>query len=72
MLRRVPDYPDSYSVWNAFASFGLLISVFATIIFILGVYVTLTNDKTNDKINDKIKKEKLNNFYNNMYIDILL
>jgi len=51
MPRRIPDYPDSYSVWNAFASFGSLISVFATIIFILGVYVTLTSEKIKEEKN---------------------
>lgn len=33
MPRRIPDFPDSYSGWNAISSFGSLVSVIATIIF---------------------------------------
>ncbi len=35
MPRRVPDYPDAFYEWNVVASFGSLISTFASIIFFL-------------------------------------
>lgn len=43
MPRRIPDYPDAYSGWNAVASFGSMISAISAIFFFYVVYVTLTN-----------------------------
>jgi len=42
MPRRIPDYPDAYSFYNLVASYGSLISSFATLFFFYVVYVTLT------------------------------
>jgi heme/copper-type cytochrome/quinol oxidase subunit 1 len=42
MPRRIPDYPDSYAPWNAVASLGSIISVIATLIFVYGIFITLT------------------------------
>lgn len=43
MPRRIPDYPDAYSGWNAVASFGSMISAISAIFFFYVVYATLTN-----------------------------
>jgi cytochrome c oxidase subunit I len=45
MPRRVPDFPDAYSGWNAVASFGSYISFFSAILFFYVVYVTLIDGK---------------------------
>jgi len=42
MPRRIPDYPDAYSGWNAVASFGSYISFLSLLFFFYVVYVTLT------------------------------
>lgn len=43
MPRRIPDYPDAYSAWNAVASFGSYLSAFSVCLFFYIVYVTLTS-----------------------------
>lgn len=45
MPRRIPDFPDAYSGWNAVASFGSYISFFSAILFFYIVYVTLIHGK---------------------------
>jgi cytochrome c oxidase subunit 1 len=49
MPRRIPDYPDAFSGWNAFCSYGSYISVVATFIFFYVVYLTLTGNDTCEK-----------------------
>lgn len=43
MPRRVPDYPDAFSGWNAVSSFGSLISVVATLLFGYIIYDIFAN-----------------------------
>lgn len=45
MPRRIPDYPDAFSIWNAVSSFGSLISVLATVLFGYIVYDLFINGK---------------------------
>jgi len=41
MPRRIPDYPDAFSVWNSFASFGSYFSLFSALFFIIIIFSTL-------------------------------
>lgn len=50
MPRRIPDFPDAYSNWNAIASFGSYISFFSIIIFFLIIYLTLIKYKKIEKL----------------------
>jgi len=44
--RRIPDYPDAFSGWNAVSSFGSLVSVIATLLFSYIIYDIFTNKTT--------------------------
>nr|YP_009672649.1 cytochrome c oxidase subunit 1 [Dictyopteris divaricata]QDB64134.1 cytochrome c oxidase subunit 1 [Dictyopteris divaricata] len=46
MPRRIPDYPDAYSGWNAVASFGSILSAIASLLFFYIVYDTLVKGKS--------------------------
>ena len=46
MPRRISDYPDAFSAWNAISSFGSLISVVATALFIYIIYDIFANGKS--------------------------
>ena len=41
MPRRISDYPDAFAGWNLISSFGSLISVVATVLFLYIVYAQL-------------------------------
>ena len=41
MPRRIPDFPDAYSGWNAVASYGSYISAVGAVFFFYVVYVGL-------------------------------
>ncbi len=45
MPRRIPDFPDAMSGWNAVSSFGSFVSFFSAIFFFYIVYETLINGK---------------------------
>lgn len=49
MPRRISDYPDSFAGWNLISSFGSLISVIATFIFLDVLYVQLTIGKESSR-----------------------
>jgi len=42
MPRRIPDYPDAFAGWNLVASFGSIVSIVATAIFLYILYDQLT------------------------------
>lgn len=50
MPRRIPDYPDAYSGWNAIASFGSYLSALSAIFFFYVVYITLTEKGKEDTL----------------------
>ena len=43
--RRIPDYPDAFAGWNAISSFGSMISVVATALFVYIIYDLFINGK---------------------------
>ena len=45
MPRRISDYPDAFAGWNFVSSFGSIISVIATVLFLHIVYVQLVEGK---------------------------
>jgi len=45
MPRRIPDYADAFAGWNSISSFGSIISVVATVLFIYIVYNLFTEGK---------------------------
>ena len=49
MPRRISDYPDAFAGWNFISSFGSIISVVATGLFLYIVYVQLTQGNATSK-----------------------
>ena len=43
MPRRIPDYPDAFTGWNAISSFGSLVSVVSTVLFAYIIYDIFAN-----------------------------
>lgn len=49
MPRRISDYPDAFAGWNLISSYGSLISVVATFIFLDVLYTQLTIGKESSR-----------------------
>lgn len=49
MPRRISDYPDAFAGWNLVSSFGSLISVIATWLFLYILYVQLVEGKATSR-----------------------
>ena len=45
MPRRIPDYPDAFTGWNAISSYGSIISVVGSILFANIIYDIFANGK---------------------------
>ena len=45
MPRRIPDYPDAFAGWNLISSFGSIVSVIATALFLYIIYQQLVYGK---------------------------
>ena len=46
MPRRISDYPDAFAGWNLISSFGSIVSVIATWLFLYIVYAQLVEGKS--------------------------
>jgi len=49
MPRRISDYPDAFAGWNLISSFGSIISVVATWLFLYIVYIQLVEGKATSR-----------------------
>ena len=49
MPRRISDYPDAFAGWNMVSSFGSIVSVIATWLFLHILYVQLTEGKATSR-----------------------
>ena len=49
MPRRISDYPDAFAGWNLISSYGSLVSVIATFIFLDILYLQLTKGKESSR-----------------------
>jgi cytochrome c oxidase subunit 1 len=49
MPRRISDYPDAFAGWNIISSFGSIVSVIATLLFLYILYVQLVQGKVTSR-----------------------
>ena len=49
MPRRISDYPDAFAGWNLISSFGSIVSVVATVLFLHIVYLQLVEGKATSR-----------------------
>jgi cytochrome c oxidase subunit 1 len=47
MPRRIPDYPDAYAGWNLVSSFGSIVSIVASVVFLYALYDLLARQEYN-------------------------
>ena len=49
MPRRISDYPDAFAGWNIISSFGSIVSVIATLLFLYILYIQLIQGKVTSR-----------------------
>lgn len=54
MPRRIPDYPDAYAQWNYISSFGSIVSVAATVLFIYICYDIFAGAKATEAVSSYV------------------
>jgi cytochrome c oxidase subunit 1 len=64
MPRRIPDFPDAYTEWNAISSFGSIISLLASLIFFYAIYRTFADLNDQDVVKDQL--EATRHFFDNL------
>lgn len=47
MPRRIPDYPDAFIGWNQVSSFGSIVSIVASLVFIYILFDLLSKPEAN-------------------------
>ena len=70
MPRRISDYPDAFAGWNLISSFGSIISVVATWLFLYIVYVQLVEGKATSRypwLTPQFYSDSLQTFLNRSY-----
>jgi cytochrome c oxidase subunit 1 len=70
MPRRISDYPDAFAGWNLVSSFGSLISVVATWLFLYIVYIQLVEARPTSRypwLNSEFYSDSLQTLLNRSY-----
>lgn len=73
MPRRIPDYPDAFAGWNLISSFGSIISVVATLLFLQIVYNQLVEGKATSRnpwVTPQYCSDLLQTLLNRSYISL--